>query len=70
MDSDGFSAYSDEQEVLLQDGIRYEILDKSTLNLEVENEENGGSEQQQCHYITLRSIGDRYTRSNFFGKFV
>lgn len=70
MDSDEFSAFSNEEEVLLQDGIRYEILEKTFVVVNIPDEETQRTVEKQCHVITLKSIGDKYSRANFLYKFI
>ena len=47
--TDQYSAYADENEVLIQDGLQYSIIQ----NIEVENIEDDSGEKVYCRLIEL-----------------
>ena len=62
LNSEKLSAYPDEKEVLLQDGVQYKVV---TVQPETVTVEEGGQEfQRKLNVVRLQNIEDKYKRAN------
>ena len=62
LNSDEYSSYPDEQEVLLQEGIKYRVL--AIEETTVKQDRDGQEVDTKVVVIELEALGDKYSQMN------
>ena len=64
MNSQVYSSFPHEEEVLLQEGITYKVVDTDKIVAAVQDEGTGGQTMVQVTVIRLVNLGDKYKKMN------